>query len=48
MPVVARKTKPMLRKPPVQRGPRRQQAIPVPASPHLVARKVSPSADAQH
>jgi hypothetical protein len=33
MPVVARKTKPQLKKPPVQRGPRKRQAIPPPASP---------------
>ena len=47
MPIVARKTKPTLAKPPVERGPRKKQGIPQPASafPRLVKPKVSPDAD---
>jgi hypothetical protein len=41
MPIVARKTKPTLRKPLIQRTWRVKQGIPVPASPLPVARKIA-------
>jgi hypothetical protein len=46
MPVAAKKVRPKLKKPPVQRAPRKRQLIPVPAAPFPVAKqKVEPNAD---
>jgi hypothetical protein len=38
MPIVARKTKPMLQRPQIRRAPRPKQPIPVPASPFPVVK----------